>query len=426
MCFKENRKKEIMTKEGIVKDNDDLFKIFATAWRNLSGEDQAYWEEEAGNDNVRFVQERAAYKGPWKTPKRRAKQHPGAPKRIMSAFLHFSKTRRATVKEKNPDVSNRDVSRLLGEMWRNASEAEKSPYVEAEIKERNKWKEVMQKWKDEQAQLTAVTQTSHESAAHIYRHNFGAFGNPYAPALPMAATGVHSPPIPLKNIDMRVAATTTAGMEQSVAAQYANASRSRDTFGSFRLSHQSQSQRRPPTAVKSKPHNIKGMDSSSSYNKLPSSKIMMTMMTTTTGEVQDILVDDENDKDILMGSRKFNNYPGNEVYMYNVLAYQPQLEAIGDRAAVANMVIDHIQNVIGGRFLKVDSSNQWHVVSRVDVIKKIMKALVELRTPQMTTTTEEVQDILVDDVNDKDILMGSKKFDNHPGNKVYRYNVLAY
>jgi hypothetical protein len=55
------------------------------------------------------------------------------------------------------------------------------------------------------------------------------------------------------------------------------------------------------------------------------------------------------------------------------------LEAIGDRAVVANMVIDHIQNVIGGRFLKVDSSNQWRVVPRADVIKKIMTALRELR-----------------------------------------------
>jgi hypothetical protein len=389
MCFKDNSKKEIMKKEGIVKDNDDLFKIFATAWKNLSDKDQAYWEEEARNDNVRFVQERAAYKGLWKTPKRRAKNYPGAPKRLMSAFLNFSRTRRETDKEENPDVSNTDISRLLGEMWCNASEAEKSPYVEAEIKERNKWKEVMQKWKDDQAQLNAVTQTSHESAAHIYRNSFGAYGNPYALALPMAATGMHSPPIPLKIIDMRVAATTTSGMEQSVAAQYANASRSHDTFGSLRMSHQSQSQRRPPTAVKSKPHNIKGMDSTSSHSKPPSSKIMMTMMATITEEVQGIIVDDVNDKDILMGSGKFNKYPGNKVYRYNVLTYQPQLGAIGDRTVVANMVIDHIHNEIGGRFLKFDSSNQWRVVSRVDVIKKIKKALRELRGNYIFNTTKD-------------------------------------
>ena len=160
-----------MKKEGIAKDNDDLLKIFATAWKILSDKDRAYWDEEARNDKVRFVQEKAVYKGTWNTPKRRAKKHPGAPKRPMSAFLKFSKGRRKTVKEENPDVCNTDVSRLLGEMWRNASEAEKAPYVEAEIEERNKYKDVMQKWKDEQAQLDAVTRTSHESAAQIFRHN---------------------------------------------------------------------------------------------------------------------------------------------------------------------------------------------------------------------------------------------------------------
>ena len=378
-----------MKKEGIVKDNDDLFKTFATAWRNLSEKDQAYWEEEARNDNARFVREKAVYKGPWHIPKRRAKKHPGAPKRPMTAFLKFSKGRRKTVKRENPDLCHIDISRLLGEMWRNTSEVEKAPYVEAEIEERKKYKDVKKKWKDEQPQLNAVTLTSHESAAHIYRNNSGAYGNPYASRLPMATTGVHSPPVPLEIIDRRVAATMTVGMEQSVAAQYANTSRSRDTFGSFRLSHQSQPQRRSPTAVKSKPHSIKGMDSSSSHSKPPSPKTMTTMMTTTTEEAQDISVDDVNDRDILMGSRKCSRHPGNKAYRYNVLAYQPQLEAIGDRTVVANMVIDHIHNEIGGRFLKVDKTNQWHVIPRLDVITKIRKALVELKGNYISNATKD-------------------------------------
>mmetsp|Transcript_42533 Transcript_42533/g.102862 ORF Transcript_42533/g.102862 Transcript_42533/m.102862 type:complete len:104 (+) Transcript_42533:31-342(+) len=54
----------------------------------------------------------------------------------MSAFLKYSQTRRAKVKQDNPDMSNTDVSRLLGEMWRNASPRERSPYVEQEERER--------------------------------------------------------------------------------------------------------------------------------------------------------------------------------------------------------------------------------------------------------------------------------------------------
>jgi HMG (high mobility group) box len=107
------------------------------------------------------VREKSEYKGPWVVPKRRAKKHPLAPKRPMSAFLKFSQKRRSVVKERNPDMSNTDVSRLLGEMWRNASAAERAPYVEQEERERAAYKAEIQKWREEQAKLDASTRTSH-------------------------------------------------------------------------------------------------------------------------------------------------------------------------------------------------------------------------------------------------------------------------
>ena len=72
---------------------------------------------------------------PGSVPKRRAKKHPLAPKRPMSAFLKYSISRRKAVKADNPDMNNTDISRLLGEMWRNASEDDKRPYKENELKE---------------------------------------------------------------------------------------------------------------------------------------------------------------------------------------------------------------------------------------------------------------------------------------------------
>lgn len=79
----------------------------------------------------------------------------------MSAFLKFSQKRRSAVKERNPDMSNTDVSRLLGEMWRSASPSERAPYVEEEEKERAAYKAEIQKWRDEQASIDASTRTSH-------------------------------------------------------------------------------------------------------------------------------------------------------------------------------------------------------------------------------------------------------------------------
>eukprot|EP00980_Cylindrotheca_fusiformis_P003133 scaffold721_cov131-Cylindrotheca_fusiformis.AAC.23 len=143
----------------------------AREWKSLSNSARTHWEEEARNDKIRFVQEKAAYKGPWAVTKRRAKKHPLAPKRPMSAFLKYSQTRRAKVKEDNPDMSNTDVSRLLGEMWRNASSRERSPYVEQEERERAIYKENIRKWRDDQARMDAASRTSHQTMQNYQHHS---------------------------------------------------------------------------------------------------------------------------------------------------------------------------------------------------------------------------------------------------------------
>lgn len=144
-------------------ESAELLKLVAKEWRHISKADRAYWDEVSREDKLRFIQEKAEYKGPWTVPKRRAKKHPLAPKRPMSAFLKFSQKRRSTVKAENPDVTNTDVSRLLGEMWRNARASETEPYKTEEEKERAVYKEQIQKFKEEQAKKDAASRTSHKS-----------------------------------------------------------------------------------------------------------------------------------------------------------------------------------------------------------------------------------------------------------------------
>ena len=81
----------------------------------------------------------------------------------MSAFLKYSQTRRALVKQQNPDMSNTDVSRLLGEMWRSAPEKEKRPYVETEERERAAYKQETAAFKAHQARVDAASRTPHAS-----------------------------------------------------------------------------------------------------------------------------------------------------------------------------------------------------------------------------------------------------------------------
>lgn len=79
----------------------------------------------------------------------------------MSAFLKYSQTRRKVVKKDNPDMSNTDVSRLLGEMWRNGSVADLAPYVDIEKRERADYKERIKTWRDKEARKDAASRTSH-------------------------------------------------------------------------------------------------------------------------------------------------------------------------------------------------------------------------------------------------------------------------
>jgi hypothetical protein len=67
----------------------------------------------------------------------------------MSAFLYFSQGKRTQIKQDNGDMKNTEVSRLLGEMWRNAPEEERRPHIEKEKGEREKYKIAIAEWRAE-------------------------------------------------------------------------------------------------------------------------------------------------------------------------------------------------------------------------------------------------------------------------------------
>ncbi len=99
----------------------------------MSSEERNKWEEVAKKDKERYKVEMAIYSGPSTLPKlggKRYKKDKSAPKRPMSAYLDYSKTHQGQVIRDYPHViDNREISRILGAMWRNATEEEKAPFV---------------------------------------------------------------------------------------------------------------------------------------------------------------------------------------------------------------------------------------------------------------------------------------------------------
>lgn len=83
MCFKDHKNQKARTE-----NDDQILESKAQAWKKLSDKERGYWEEAAREDKLRFVREKAAYKGQWKIPKRRAKKPPGAPKVCPTGGYH--------------------------------------------------------------------------------------------------------------------------------------------------------------------------------------------------------------------------------------------------------------------------------------------------------------------------------------------------
>jgi HMG (high mobility group) box len=153
----------------------------------LPAEERAHWDDVAAKDKQRYMVEKASYTGPWQVPWKRAKKDPSAPKRPMSAFLYFSQGRRRKIKDANPKLKNTEVSRMLGEMWRNASEEDRKPHIDNEKEEREKYKVAIADWrKDYEEKLESQRKTQAEQAANwtpspAYNPDSNDVSNPQVP-----------------------------------------------------------------------------------------------------------------------------------------------------------------------------------------------------------------------------------------------------
>eukprot|EP00934_Nitzschia_sp_Nitz4_P004322 Nitzschia sp. Nitz4//scaffold96_size78090//52314//54352//NITZ4_005500-RA/size78090-snap-gene-0.71-mRNA-1//-1//CDS//3329560591//4312//frame0 len=138
-------------------------KIVSEEWRTMGHDERSKWEKLAQLDKERFENEKATYRGPWTVPiGHRKSKDPSAPKRPASAFLAFSNSRRASVKKKNPDATNAEVSRALSKMWKEAPEEIRKKYTDEEAIERKEYKVRIADWRQNQeenqkrARLNAV------------------------------------------------------------------------------------------------------------------------------------------------------------------------------------------------------------------------------------------------------------------------------
>jgi len=141
-------------------------KLVSIAWKSLSEEERAKWNELARRDKARFEIEKAMYKGPWKVAvSGRPLKDPKAPKRPMSAFLSFSNSKRSGVKAQHSKMSNAEISRILAQLWRDAPAEERQLHIEQEFRLRQKYKIAIAEWrKKASSEFNAARQEREEKA----------------------------------------------------------------------------------------------------------------------------------------------------------------------------------------------------------------------------------------------------------------------
>ncbi|KAI9206421.1 Non-histone chromosomal protein 6 [Polychytrium aggregatum] len=78
---------------------------------------------------------------------KRAKKDPNAPKRPLSGYMFFGTATRPQIKAENPTATFGQLGKILGERWKNMSDAEKQPWNDKAIKDRLRWEKEVKEYK---------------------------------------------------------------------------------------------------------------------------------------------------------------------------------------------------------------------------------------------------------------------------------------
>jgi len=85
-----------------------------------------------------------------KEKKRRVKKEkdPNAPKKALSAYMHFFKSVRPEIVKKLPELASKvtEVAKLIGDRWKAASEKEKAPFVTLAEKDKVRYEKELEKY----------------------------------------------------------------------------------------------------------------------------------------------------------------------------------------------------------------------------------------------------------------------------------------
>lgn len=99
-------------------------------------------------------------------------KHPDAPKRNTNAFILFSNNKRPDIKSKNKDSDNKEISKILGDIWSNLddSDPEKKKFVEEANNDKIRYDKEMEEFKNKHPEISNISKKPTKTTGYqIYR-----------------------------------------------------------------------------------------------------------------------------------------------------------------------------------------------------------------------------------------------------------------
>ena len=143
MWFCSDKREEL---KGKGFSNTEILRELGRLWKELSDKKKKPYVKKAEEDKERYQDEMKDYvptEEEKAEKKGKAKKTSDGPKRPIGAFMLFRKDKYQKVKEENPEMKMTDISKKIGDMWKNLSKNEKKKYTDkaakllAEFKEKN-------------------------------------------------------------------------------------------------------------------------------------------------------------------------------------------------------------------------------------------------------------------------------------------------
>eukprot|EP00578_Thalassiosira_sp_NH16_P002941 CAMPEP_0181137534 /NCGR_PEP_ID=MMETSP1071-20121207/33756_1 /TAXON_ID=35127 /ORGANISM="Thalassiosira sp., Strain NH16" /LENGTH=835 /DNA_ID=CAMNT_0023224293 /DNA_START=149 /DNA_END=2656 /DNA_ORIENTATION=+ len=139
----------------------EMGKLVGAAWKELTDEGKVKWNEKAEKDKARYKNEMKDYtppsddddsdddsdaKGAKKPKAKRAKKDPNAPKRPMNAYMLYSNSIRAKIREDNPELTMGGIAKEIGARYKNISESQKAMWQAKAEEAKEVYKKQMAKY----------------------------------------------------------------------------------------------------------------------------------------------------------------------------------------------------------------------------------------------------------------------------------------